>query len=61
VERRVDDLEHYVAALRAHLGELHGKHSTRERIALLRDTSGRTPEEAEAFLRKADELERGLK
>lgn len=50
----------YVGAVRTHLDELRGNVTKRERIALLRNTDGRTPEEAAAFRRKADELEQAL-
>jgi hypothetical protein len=56
----VEQLEDYVAVLRTEIDKVRGVRSTQERIALLRNTTGRTPEEAEAFTRKADELERRL-
>lgn len=65
-----DDLEYLdwlVASLEEHIGAVRGAMdkrlatlSQRDRIALLRHTEGRTPEEAEAFRRKADELEARL-
>jgi hypothetical protein len=57
IEYRIDGLELWIAAVRAELEKRRGVQSQKERIALLRNTTGRTPEEAEAFLRKADELE----
>jgi hypothetical protein len=56
----IDSLESYAGSLREHLGKHRTVHSKRERIALLRNVSGRTPEEAAEFLRKADELEAQL-
>lgn len=61
VESFVENLEDYVRALRAEIEKLTGTRSQEERIARLRITAGRTPEEAEAFRRKADELEQRLK
>lgn len=60
LEGRLDQLEEHIGAVRAYLVKLRGVQDTRERIALLRRTEGRTPEEADAYLAKADELERGL-
>lgn len=56
----IDGLEEYAAALRAHHDERVGHLAKRERIALLRNVEGRTPEEAAAFNAKADQLEREL-
>jgi dihydroorotate dehydrogenase len=56
----LDSMETYVGSCRAYLEKLRGTQSKRDRIALLRNTDGRTPEEAEAFRRKADELEARL-
>lgn len=53
----LDDVEAYVGSCRAHLGALRGNRTVRDRIALLRNTTGRTPEEAELYRQKADELE----
>lgn len=60
VESRLDALDEHLGAVRAYLDEMRGNVTKRERIALLRNTTGRTPEEAEAFRQKADELERDL-
>lgn len=60
LEWRLEQLEDHLGALRKHLDEVRGVNSVRERIALLRNVDGRTPEEAEAFIRKANELERRL-
>lgn len=59
-DSRVSELEEYTGALRVEIDRRLGVKSQRERIALLRNTSGRSPEEAAAFARKADELERRL-
>jgi hypothetical protein len=58
IEWALESMEAYIAAAREHLEKERGIKSREERIALLRNVSGRTPEEAEAFLKKADELER---
>lgn len=60
IEWRLDKFETYIGAVRKHLEELRGKQSKRDRIALLRNTTGRTPEEAAAYLAKADQLEKEL-
>jgi hypothetical protein len=60
VEWLLDDMESYLGAVRKHIAELRGNQTVRQRIALLRVTTGRTPEEAEQFRRKADELEQRL-
>lgn len=61
IEWFVDDLDTYVRVLRAEVEKRRGVKTAEERIALLRNTTGRSPEEAEAFHRKADELERRLR
>jgi hypothetical protein len=61
IEWALDSMESYIVAARERLDKERGVKSQEERIALLRNTSGRTPEEAEAFQKKADELERKLK
>jgi hypothetical protein len=60
LEWLVDNLESHVLALRRHLDNERGIHTQKERIALLRNTTGRTAEEAEMFQRKADDLEARL-
>lgn len=60
LEWRIDRLEEYVGAVRAEIEKRRGQQSQRERIALLRNTTGRTEEEAAAFRAKADELEARL-
>lgn len=60
IDSFVEDLEDYVRILREEIDKLLGVRSQEERIALLRNVSGRSPEEAAAFLDKADELERRL-
>lgn len=58
IEWLLDDVEEWAKRVRDHLANEHGRVRRRERIAQLRNIAGRTPEEAEAFLAKADELER---
>jgi hypothetical protein len=60
VEQRLDRIEERHRALREHLKRLRAVEAQRVKIAALRNTAGRTPEEAAAFLRKADELESQL-
>jgi hypothetical protein len=60
LEWAIGELESYLAAVRKEIEKRLGVRSKQERIALLRNTTGRTPEEAAAFTRKADELERQL-
>lgn len=57
IEWFIDALEDYTAALRRHLDERLATVSKRDRIKRLRNTAGRTPEEAALFKQKADELE----
>lgn len=57
LERRLDCVEEHVRQVRVEIEKRRVASSKRERIALLRNTSGRTPEEAAAYRRKADELE----
>jgi hypothetical protein len=57
----VDHLATHVGAIRAEIEKRRGVKTQEERIALLRNTTGRTPAEAAQFLRKADELERKLR
>jgi hypothetical protein len=61
LEWRIEQQEAYVASLREEITRLLKNKSKKERIAALRNTTGRTPEEAAAFLAKADELERRLR
>lgn len=56
----VDRLEWWMRAVREEIEKRRGSQTVRERIALLRNTKGRTPGEAAAFRAKADELERRL-
>jgi uncharacterized small protein (DUF1192 family) len=60
IEWKIDKLESYIGALRKYLEELQGVKEVEERIALLRNVTGREPEEAKRFLAKADELEAKL-
>lgn len=60
VDSFVENLEDYVGILRTEIDKVLGVKSKQERIALLRNVSGRSPEEAAEFIRKADELERRL-
>lgn len=57
IEWALESMEAYVAAAREHLDKQRGIKSREERIVKLRATAGRTPEEAAAFRKKADELE----
>ncbi len=57
----IDHLHEYVHALEQGLEKRHGAQKVKERIAKLRNITGRTPEEAAAFKRKARELEQQLK
>ncbi len=54
----LDDMRDYVEVASRHLDELDGKDRREERIKALRRIAGRTPEEAAAYLAKADQLER---
>jgi hypothetical protein len=61
LEMFIDQLERWTAGLRAEIDQLRGSDlSKRKRIELLRNTKGRTPEEAAAFLAKADQLEQEM-
>lgn len=60
IEWALEGMEAYISAVREFLNKERGVKSQEERIAALRNVEGRTPEEAAAFLRKADELERRL-
>lgn len=61
IEWALESMEAYLTSAREYLDEQRGVKTQEERIALLRNTSGRTPEEAEAFRKKADELEGKLR
>lgn len=61
LEWLIENLERYVHAIQKEIEKRRGVKTQEERIALLRNTSGRTPEEAKAFHRKADEIERRLR
>lgn len=55
----VEEVERWAALLREEIDHLRGPDLTRRRrIELLRNNTGRTPEEAAAFNAKADQLER---
>lgn len=60
LESRVEALEDYAARLREEIRKKYHYKNKKERIAALRNVAGRTPEEAAAFLAKADQLERDL-
>jgi hypothetical protein len=60
IDSFVETLEDYVGVWRTEIDKLIGVKSKEERIALLRNVDGRSPEEAAEFLRKADELEAKL-
>ena len=59
-EWELDNIETWLDAVREELEKQSGRLRVEERIALLRKTDGRTPEEAEAFRRKADQLEQNM-
>lgn len=61
IEWALDGMAAYLASAREYLDQQRGVKSQEDRIALLRNTQGRTPEEAAAFHQKADELERKLR
>lgn len=61
IEWFIDNLDSYTGAIRKEIEKRRGVQSKEDRIALLRNTEGRTPEEAAEFHRKADELEQRLK
>jgi mRNA degradation ribonuclease J1/J2 len=61
LEWRIEQQEDYVRSLREEITRLLKTKDQKERIAALRNVTGRTPEEAAAFLAKADELERKLR
>lgn len=54
----LDDMETYISSARQGLAEREGARRREEKIKALRQIAGRTPDEAEAYLAKADELER---
>ncbi len=56
IESERDYLDH----MRGEIDNRRGVKTRQERIALLRNVTGRTPAEAEAFRRKADQLEAEL-
>jgi hypothetical protein len=53
----VEEAHTYLHHLEKEIEKRRGVKTQQERIALLRNTTGRTPEEAEAYRRKADQLE----
>lgn len=57
VRWKLDKLSEHVLMMQAQLDDLEGVDRTQERITQLRQIAGRTPEEAAAYLAKADELE----
>jgi hypothetical protein len=61
LEMLIDQLEAWTSRLREEINQLRGPDlSKRKRIELLRNTKGRTPEEAAAFNAKADKLEQEM-
>lgn len=56
----VEEVERWTHDMMRAIEKRRGVKTREERIALLRNTTGRTPAEAEAFHRKADQLERCL-
>jgi hypothetical protein len=61
IDNRVWDLEDLVGYYRKRVEERGFRRTKEERIKQLRQVSGRTEEEAAAFLAKADKLERELR
>lgn len=61
IEWALDSMEACLRAVREYLDKQRGIKKVEERIALMRNTAGRTPEEAAEFRRKADQLESKLK
>lgn len=53
----VEGVEQWAGSVLKAIADQRGVKTQQDRIALLRNTSGRTPAEAAAFQRKADELE----
>jgi hypothetical protein len=60
IESFFDNIESWIRAVRKEIERRRGTMKAEDRIARLRNTTGRTPEEAALFRKKADELERGL-
>jgi hypothetical protein len=56
----LDGVQRWLDSVRETIEKRRGVKTKEERIALLRRVEGRTPEEAAAFLKKADELERRM-
>lgn len=56
----VDGVDEWARSMRQAINDRRGVKTKEERIALLRNTTGRTPAEAEAFQRKADQLQVAL-
>jgi hypothetical protein len=56
----VKDWQSYLDHVLGEIEVRRGRRTQEERIARLRDTTGRTPAEAEAFRRKADQLEASM-
>lgn len=54
----LDDMETYIGSAREGLAERQAVRQREQKVKALRNIAGRTPEEAEAYLAKADELER---
>jgi hypothetical protein len=60
IEWFLDRVERWLGAMRKELERRRGTVKVEDRIAMLRNTNGRSPEEAALYLKKAEELERGL-
>jgi hypothetical protein len=60
VERFCDQLDAMAEYYRAEIEKHTQRQTKRERIAQLRNVKGRTPEETEAYLAKADQLEKEM-
>lgn len=57
----VENLRDYTHCLEEEITKRRGVKTQEDRIALLRNTTGRTPEEAELYRQKANELEASMK
>lgn len=56
---RLSELQEWIASMEAQLDQIEGVDRLAERIQLLRNVAGRTPEESAIYLAKAEQLEKG--